>query len=88
MKNMTLTFSCYMELHETAWNCIEWHETAWNSMESVFMQHMELHGMCFHAAWNCMDFHGVGMKPWTFATVVGHAIQLGHAEILSLLLHC
>jgi hypothetical protein len=50
-----------MELHETAWNCMEWHETAWNCMEAwnVFSCSMELHGMRFHAAWNCMDFHAV-----------------------------
>jgi hypothetical protein len=36
MENMTLTFSCYMELHGTAWNYMELHENMGISYKEDF----------------------------------------------------
>jgi hypothetical protein len=57
MKNMTLTFSCCMKLHEAAWNYMELHKKHGKHDSNIFM----LHG----TAWSCMKQHGTawnGMK--------------------------
>jgi hypothetical protein len=50
--NCMKRFSCYVELHETAWIFFMLHGTAWNCMKTVSCC-MELH----EAAWNCMKPH-------------------------------